>query len=51
MAKIMFDHLIHFPCMLSYSPKVSGDFNRDKGVEDKEMSSCYGSLHIHRCLQ
>ena len=38
----MFDHLLHFPCMLSYSPKVSGDFNRVKGVEDREMSSCYG---------
>ena len=51
-AKVMFNHLIHFPCMLSYRPKVrSGDFNIGKGIGDKEMSSCYGGLHIHRFVQ
>ena len=29
-------HLIHFPCMLSYHPKVNGDFSRGKGIGDKE---------------
>ena len=44
-------HLIHFPCMLSYHPKVNGDFSRGKGIGDKEKSLCYGGLHIHRFLQ